>query len=243
VRAGASLASLALIVAGILLGPTVTPASIAQAADGAPAPAPTRTSGGVSIGDDTRPDVVVEAITTPVRTIRVVKGRSVSLPVIVRGSFPTDSELVTWRVSNDHVVVAPPNPIMVGPTDGSFRAALNASAVVRITGEALGPSTLELAAPGGANVSVKVRVVSTSVKVKDVTMTKKRTKLAPGGVAMLAATVTPGTATGAIIRWTSSKPKVATVDADGQLAAHAAGKTVITAQAGSKKATMTLTVK
>jgi hypothetical protein len=251
----ACLISLALMVAGITLGgspatanspalPSIGPTSptIATPADAAPAPAPTRTGGGVTVGDDTRPAVVVDAITTPVRTIRVVKGRSVSLPVIVRGTFPTDSEVVTWRTSNDHVAITPPSPIMVGPTDGSFRAKLNSSAVVRIKGSALGTSTLKLAAPGGAGVSVKVRVVTTAVKVKEVTIAKKETKLALGAVAVLGATVSPGTATGAIIRWTSSKPKIATIDADGQLVAHAVGRTVVTAQAGSKKARFTLTV-
>jgi hypothetical protein len=198
---------------------------------------------GPIIEDDTRPDVVVDSITAPVRNIRLVKGRSVSLPVMVRGTFPTDSEVVTWQSSNAHIEVTPPNTVMEGPSDGSFRAPLNRESVIRIAGDSLGSSTLTLAAPGGANVSVKVRVVTTSVKVKSVTITKKKAKLSPGAVAVLAAKPGPATATGVIVRWESSRKKVATVDADGRLVARGTGKTVVTASAGTKKARFTVTVK
>ncbi|MDR1428579.1 MAG: Ig-like domain-containing protein [Bifidobacteriaceae bacterium] len=205
-------------------------------------PTPTRIEPEPTFNDDTRPAIVVDTITVPVSSIQLVKGRSVSLPVVVRGTFPVDSELVAWRASNRHIRVAPPNPIMRGPSDGTFRATLNNSTVLRITGIGLGETTLKLSAPGTAKASVKVRVVTTAVRVKSLAIAKKQPKLNVGAATVLKTRLSPATATGAIVRWTSSRPKVATVDDDGRLLARAPGRTVITAQAGSQKAKFKLTV-
>jgi uncharacterized protein YjdB len=114
---------------------------------------------------------------------------------------------------------------------------------VRVAADSVGSATLTLAAPGGVNLSIKVKVVAKPVTVEAVTITRKKTSMAPNAVTMARARVSPGDATGAVIRWTSSTPKVATVEADGRVVARAAGKTVITAQAGAKKAKFTLRVK
>jgi uncharacterized protein YjdB len=86
-------------------------------------------------------------------------------------------------------------------------------------------------------------VVAKTVKASSLTIAHTRKHLRPGQVANLTARARPRTATGVGVRWTSSKPKVATVDDGGRLTAKASGRTIITAYAGSKKAKFTLTVK
>ena len=59
----------------------------------------------------------------------------------------------------------------------------------------------------------------------------------------LTATVKPDDASDKTVTWTSDKPEVATVDANGKVHAVAAGEATITAQAGDKTATCVVTVK
>jgi hypothetical protein len=206
-------------------------------------PTPTRTAPDPRLTDDTRPAVVVDAIRAPVSAVRIVQGRSVSLPIVAYSTFPADSEVLVWRVSNSHLAIHPHQPVMRGRLDGTFRAALNGPAIVRIRGTSLGAATLTVVAPGGAKLSVKVHVVRHSVGVQSLTITHKRLRMAPGQIADLTAVPSPKGATGAIVRWTSSRPKVAIVDDAGRLFARARGRSVITAQAGSSKAKFTLTVR
>ena len=67
-------------------------------------------------------------------------------------------------------------------------------------------------------------------------------KLSVGGVGTLKATVEPTDATEKTITWTSDKPSIATVDANGNVTGVAAGTATITAQAGDKTATCVVTV-
>ena len=63
-----------------------------------------------------------------------------------------------------------------------------------------------------------------------------------GDDVMLTATVEPTDATDKTVTWTSDKPAVATVDANGKVHAVAVGTATITAQAGDKTATCVVTV-
>ncbi|MCD7954086.1 MAG: Ig-like domain-containing protein [Synergistaceae bacterium] len=58
----------------------------------------------------------------------------------------------------------------------------------------------------------------------------------------LTATVKPDNATYKAVTWTSSDPAVAAVDGTGKVTALSAGTTVVTAKAGGKSATCTVTV-
>ena len=74
-----------------------------------------------------------------------------------------------------------------------------------------------------------------------ITLNKSELTLTAGESASLTATVTPEGSTDTVV-WSSSKPAVATVDATGKVTAVAPGEAIITATAGTKKATCTVKV-
>ena len=80
------------------------------------------------------------------------------------------------------------------------------------------------------------------VLVESVTLNKQEMSLNVGESETLKATVKPDGASDQTVTWTSSKPAVATVDATGKVTAVAAGEATITAQAGDKSASCTVSV-
>ena len=83
-------------------------------------------------------------------------------------------------------------------------------------------------------------------KVTGVNLDQTAISLAVGGTAALNATITPANATNQNLTWSSDKPEVATVDANGKVTAVGAGAATITATAtdgSGEKATCTVTVK
>ena len=82
------------------------------------------------------------------------------------------------------------------------------------------------------------------VAVESVTLGKTELELIIGQADVtLTATVKPDDASDKTVTWTSDKPEVATVDANGKVHAVAVGTATITAQAGDKTATCVVTVK
>ena len=82
-----------------------------------------------------------------------------------------------------------------------------------------------------------------SMPVSGVALDKTSAELQVGKTLTLTATVTPDNATDKAVAWTSSNDAVATVDANGVVTAKAEGTATITATAGGKTATCTVTVK
>ena len=81
------------------------------------------------------------------------------------------------------------------------------------------------------------------VAVTGIKLDKTELALSVGSAGQLKATVEPTDATEKTITWTSDKPSIATVDANGNVTGVAAGTATITAQAGDKTATCVVTVK
>jgi hypothetical protein len=79
------------------------------------------------------------------------------------------------------------------------------------------------------------------VAVESITLDKTTLLLAPGEEATLTATVTPNNATDKTVTWTSNDPTKAVVT-NGKVIASASGTVIITATAGGKTATCTVTV-
>ena len=88
---------------------------------------------------------------------------------------------------------------------------------------------------------VAVKVVAAPKPASGITLNKSELTLTAGESASLTATVTPEGSTDTVV-WSSSKTDVATVDATGKVTAVAPGEAIITAKAGTKKATCTVKV-
>ena len=89
---------------------------------------------------------------------------------------------------------------------------------------------------------VTLPTISHNIDVTDVSLDKETLELEVGNTATLVATVLPSDATDPTVRWSSSDNEVATVN-NGVVSALKAGSAVITATAGRKSATCTVTVK
>ena len=81
-----------------------------------------------------------------------------------------------------------------------------------------------------------------TVAVTGITLNKTELTLTAGGKETLTATVKPDNATDKTVTWASDKTGIATVSAGGEVTAVAKGSTTITATAGGKSATCTVTV-
>ena len=84
--------------------------------------------------------------------------------------------------------------------------------------------------------------VAVSVPVAEVSLNLTELMLNIGESKKLTATVKPENATDKAVTWTSADPAVAVVDDTGKVTALSAGTTVVTAKAGEKSATCTVTV-
>lgn len=105
---------------------------------------------------------------------------------------------------------------------------------------ALAAGTTEITATAGS-VSAVCKVTVEGVKVSEIKLDKTSVSLKAGETAQLTAVVTPDNAADKTVTWTSSDEKIATV-ADGKITAVAPGTATITATAGGKSATCTVTV-
>ena len=81
------------------------------------------------------------------------------------------------------------------------------------------------------------------VAVSSVSLNKTSVTLTEGESEVLNATVKPDDATDKTVTWTTSDASIATVDGNGKVTAVKAGTATITAKAGDKSATCTVTVK
>ena len=122
-------------------------------------------------------------------------------------------------------------------------AVATVDATGKVTAVAGGEATITAKA-GDKTATCKVTVKANVVAVTSVTLDKTELALTVGDAAVqLKATVAPDNATDKTVTWTSDKPAVATVDANGKVTAVAGGEAIITAKAGDKTATCKVTVK
>ena len=132
-----------------------------------------------------------------------------------------DDKTVKWSSSN-------PN---VAPVDSSGMIAAFKEGTAIITAQA------------GDKTAMCIVTVKSEVAVESITLSETTLTLTPDMTKRLTATVTPSNADDKTVSWTSSNTSIATVDNYGTVRAYAEGTTTITAQAGDKTATCTVTVK
>jgi hypothetical protein len=186
------------------------------------------------------PATSVRTLAASVRKIRLVQGKSVNVKVVASAVNPTDSGTakLTWRSSRPKVA----GPIR-GASSGKLNAQLGRATTIKISGHALGSSTVTVTSSDGKRVAIKATVVRRAVAVKRVSIAPRSASLAIGGATRLTAKAAPAKATGAAPRWKSSRPAVAKVDATGMVTALAKGTARITATVRGKTATITVRVR
>ena len=132
------------------------------------------------------------------------------------------TKTVTWKSDNEGVAIVDNNG--------------------NVTAKAAGTATIT-ATVDGKSASCKVTVNGqTTVPVASVELNQTTLELIAGKEATLTATVKPDNATNRTVAWESNATNVATVDNNGKVTAKAEGTAIITAKAGDKTATCTVTV-
>ena len=127
---------------------------------------------------------------------------------------------VTWSSSN---------PTVASVSNGNVTALKAGTAL--ITAKAGSLTATCTVSVGGASI----------VYVTGISLNKTSATIKPNATLTLTATVTPSDATDKTVTWSSSNPNIASVS-NGIVTGHKEGTAVITAEAGSKSATCTVTV-
>ena len=166
-------------------------------------------------------NVPVESLTLDKSSLELTEGETATLIATVKPDNATD-KTVTWSSSNPWVATVDQNG--------------------QITAVRAGEATIT-ATVGGKYAYCTLIVKNKEIAVESITLDKTSLELFEGEVAMLYATVLPWNAPDKTVTWTSSNPSVATVDQDGRVTALHEGTAAITAKAGDKTATCTITVK
>ena len=165
-----------------------------------------------------KPFVAVTSVTLDKTALELTEGENYTLTATVKPDDATD-KAVTWSSSNTSVATV---------KDG------------KVTAVKAGTATITAKA-GEKTATCSVKVEKPFVAVTSVTLDKTKLELTEGASYTLTATVKPDDATDKTVTWSSSNTAVATVK-DGKVTAVKAGTATITAKAGGKSATCTVTV-
>ena len=165
--------------------------------------------------------ISVTAVSLNQSSLSLKEGETATLTVTVSPSNASN-KAVSWSSDNSNVASVS-NGIVTAKSEGS--------ATITVKSD-----------DGGKTATCKVTVTKATVAVTEVSLNKTTLTLTEGDSETLTATVKPDNATDKTVTWSSSKTTVATVD-NGKITAVAEGTATITAKAGEKTATCTVTVK
>ena len=165
--------------------------------------------------------VPVESVTLDKYSLDLSVGERTTLTATVKPDNATDKTM-TWSSSNPSI------------------ATVDQAGMV----SALAPGSATITVMAGDRwATCAVTVTEGFVPVESVTLDKYYLELTEGETGTITATVKPDNATNKTVTWNSSDPSVATVDQNGKVTALLEGTTTITAKAGDKTATCSVTVK
>lgn len=176
---------------------------------------------------DPTPWVPVTGISLDEDRFTLLEGEGRTLIATVFPSHATNKAVI-WSSSDPHVAEVNGSGVVTAKNPGD--------AVITAT-------TVEGQKTASAKVTVKKAVEE--VPVKGVKLDRDSLKLLVGETQKLKATVQPNDATNQAVIWSSSHPKVASVDEDGVVTAHKAGEATITVTTadGGKTDTAAITVR
>ena len=167
------------------------------------------------------PVVNVSSITLNSTALDLTEGDSFKLTATVSPDNATDKTVI-WSSSN----------ASIASVEGGV-----------VTAVKEGAATITCASKdGGARATCEVTVAARVIDVESITLSQKEAELTVGSSLKLTATVLPDDATDKTVTWTTNNASVATVT-DGEVKAVGVGSASITATAGGKNATCTVTVK
>ena len=152
--------------------------------------------------------------------LNLKEGESETLTATVNPDDATD-KTVTWSTSDESIATVDQNG--------------------RVTAVKEGTATIT-AKSGEKSATCRVTVSKNVVAVTSVTLNKTELTLKEGESETLTATVKPDDATDKTVTWSTSDASIATVDQNGKVTAVKEGTATITAKAGDKSATCTVTV-
>ena len=185
----------------------------------------------ITCGTDTESFTVTQAAAPPT----VIPLTSVTLN-------KTELELTTGTSETLVATVAPDNATdktVVWSSSDDKVASVDQTG--KVTAVAAGEATITAKA-GDKEATCKVTVKDNFIAVTEVTVNVKELPMTVGEYFTLGATVKPDDATDPTVTWSSSDESVATVTEIGTVHAVGAGQATITAKAGDKEATCTVTV-
>lgn len=172
--------------------------------------------------DDDDKDVAVETVTVTVAKETIKVGETTTVTATVKPDNATDKD-VEFSSSDDAIATVDEDGKVIGVSEGT----------VTITAEAGGKE---------GTVSITVEEAEIVVEVEAVELTALVNELKVGETTQLTVEVLPANATNKEVTYASSNDEIATVDENGLVSAVAAGEVTITATAGAKNDTVTLTV-
>ena len=177
---------------------------------------------------DPEDPIAVEGITIDKITATVEEGATVTLTATVTPDNATD-KTVTWSTSNEAIATVS-DGVVTGVKAGEVTITAKA-------GDKSATCTVTVTAKQGAEEPEP----EDPIAVEGITLDKTTATVEEGATVTLTATVTPGNATDKTVTWSTSNEAIATVSG-GVVTGVKAGEVTITAKAGDKSATCTVTV-
>lgn len=199
---------------------TVSAAQVTPTPTPTPAPDPDPTPTPQPPAPEPPADVLVSSVTLNTTTLSLTEGDTITLTATVGPSNATD-RTVTWTSSDTKVATVDENG--------------------KVTAVAAGSATI-MAKAGDQTSTCSVVVSAKVVPVTSVSLDQTSLALTEEDSVTLTVTVGPENATDKTVTWSSSDTNVATVDQTGRVTAVKAGAAIITAKAGDKTASCTVTV-
>lgn len=161
--------------------------------------------------------IAVTSITLDKTSLALVKGESVTLTATVNPSNATHTN-VSWASSDPGVATV--------DSEGNVKAIANGNATITAQVD-----DIKATCP-----------VTVTTPVESITLNKTKLTLNKGESETLVATVVPTDATETTITWDTSNPYMVSVDSNGKVTAVGGGSATITAKAGGKVASCSVTV-